>query len=80
MSSAEMTRKQGVAITNRSVVRGSCPPHSYGRRVSLVLGWDCTTLKGRTTVGLGIQAVRLPRFARNDNKSEVLAMTKNGSV
>ena len=34
----------------KSIVRGSCPPHSFGRRVSLVPGQDCTTLKGRTTI------------------------------
>ena len=38
-------------------------------------GRDCTTLKGRTTIVFAIYPRGLPRFARNDNKSEVLAVT-----
>ena len=40
------------------------------RGFSLVPGWDCTTLEGRTTTAFGVWRMRLPRTF------QVLAMTK----
>jgi len=43
-----MRHREG--ISKKDVVRGSCPPHSYGRRVSLVLHdlerWHYNRLRG----------------------------------
>jgi hypothetical protein len=74
----QMTEKALVLGLSRDVVRGSCPPQSYGRRVSLVRRSNGTTLEGRTTGVWSSVAEIATHFsgARNDTKEGVFVRSE----